>query len=259
MNFCSYILTGFVCLTMTGGAVAQQVRDNLDVIDGPNPTLRYGFYTDPDGSIQMGRYYFIDDGESLGVSLVPFGKTVTELPVKHFDRQAGELRLGWEGKPGRVCKLNRNGRDLYLGNCTEGEDIMPIAIRAANEFDAEWMGSHLAVSETDVAIVDEAIRILSEQDSRNPGGDRNCDDDIAAHHFSIFCALYVASVKVAGVYRHRRPALRIARDQLIGDFPGDYAHMLRDINNRAEISDGALIASLRAARERLLHELPHPP
>ena len=51
-------------------AMSQQVWDEMDVIDGPNPTLRYGFYTEPSGQVTMGRYYFIDDGNSLRVRLV---------------------------------------------------------------------------------------------------------------------------------------------------------------------------------------------
>jgi hypothetical protein len=238
------------CATNPSLLLAQQAWDEMDVIDGPNPTLRYGFYTEPSGVVQMGRYYFIDNGSDLRVRLVPYGKTATELPVLIFDRDAGKLDLGWEGRPDRRCHLNRNGDDLFLGNCLEGESVMPIAIRRADRRDAEWMGSGFPVSQTDIDIVDRAIEILTAQGVRNPEGDRNCDDDIEMNRMSIFCALYAASIDVDGVYRHRR-----LRHELIDEFPGDYAHLLRDINNRSDIPDEALIGSFESARSKLLLEL----
>ena len=67
-------------------AVSQQAWDEMDVIDGPNPTLRYGLYTEPSGQLPMGRYYFIHDRSNLRVRLVPFGKAASELPVLSYDR-----------------------------------------------------------------------------------------------------------------------------------------------------------------------------
>jgi hypothetical protein len=113
-------------------AMSQQVWDEMDVLDGPNPTLRYGFYTRPSGQVEMGRYYFIDEGENLRVRLVPFGKTAVELPVHQYDRDNGVLELGWAEKPGRKCRLDRQNDALFLGNCIENSTVMPIAIRVAN-------------------------------------------------------------------------------------------------------------------------------
>ena len=231
---------------MPAFAMSQQVRDELDVVDGPNPTLRYGFYTLPSGQVAMGRYYFIDDGSSLRVTLVPFGKTAVELPVREFDRENGKLELGWEGKPGRTCRLDRLGNTVFLGNCIEDLKVMPIAIRIVNEYDEEWLGKNFPVSDIDLAIIEKARQILEAQEQRNLDGDRNCDDDKTANRFSVFCALYVASIEVDGVYRHRRPALQAARDSLWERYPGEYAHMLRDINNNASIPDAKLIESLDA-------------
>lgn len=232
-------------------AISQQVSDEMDVVDGPNPTLRYGFYTEPSGRVTMGRYYFIDDGNSLLVRLVEFGKTAVELPVRKYDRENGVLELDWDGKPDRRCHLDRQNNALLLGNCVEHFTVMPIAIRVVNEYDAEWQGTYFPVSDVDLAIVKKAIQILEAQDQRNINGDRNCDDDSASNRFSVFCALYVASIEVAGVYRHRRPALQAARDDLWARFPGEYAHMLRDINNNPSISDEELVAALDAAYKAL--------
>jgi hypothetical protein len=233
----------------------QQVRDEMDVVEGTNPTLRYGFYTEPSGQVAMGRYYFIDDDEGLRVSLVPFGKTAVELPVNQYDRENGVLELGWQGKPNRRCRLDRQNDAVFLGNCIEGTMVMPIAIRVVNQYDEEWLGLYFPVSDVDLAIIDRAKQILESQEQRNLSGDRNCDDDLAANRLSVFCALYVASIEIDGVYRHRRPAIQAARDTLWDRFPGDYAHMLRDINNNESIPDEELIASLDAARAALQAEM----
>ena len=228
-------------------AMSQQVWDEMDVIDGPNPTLRYGFYTEPSGQVTMGRYYFIDDGNSLRVRLVAFGETAVELPVRDYDRDDGTLELGWDGKPDRRCRLDRQNDALFLGNCIENLTVMPIAIRVVDEYDVEWQGTYFPVSDVDLAIVEKTIQILEAQDQRNVNGDRICDDDSASNRFSVFCALYVSSIEITGVYRHRRPAMQAVRGGLQARFPGNYAHMLRDINNNTSITDEELVDALGAA------------
>lgn len=232
-------------------AFAQQDWDAMDVLDGPNPTLRYGFYTETSGRIMMGRYYFIDDGDNLRVRLAPFGKTAVELPVQKYDRENGVLELAWEGHPERRCRLEQQNEGLFLGNCVERLAVMPIAIRIANEFDVEWQGTYFPVSETDLDIVARAMQILKGQDRRNLDGDRNCDDDVESGTVSVFCALYIASLEIDGTYRHRRPAMQAARDALRSRYPGEYVHTLRDINNNPEISDIELIDALDSARSEL--------
>jgi len=237
------------------GAMSQQAWDELDVVDGPNPTLRYGFYTEPSGQVTMGRFYFIDDGDNLRVRLVAFGKTAVELPVHDYDRDSGVLELGWDGKPARRCRLDRQNDALFLGNCIEHLTVMPLAIRVVNKYDEEWQGTYFPVSDVDLAIIERAKQILESQDARNVNGDRNCDDDLALNQFSVFCALYVASIEIDGIYRHRRPAMQAARDSLWDRFPGDYAHTLRDINNDKSNSDEELVAALDVAYTELQAEI----
>lgn len=237
------------------GVTAQQAWDDLDVVDGLNPTLRYGFYTEPSGQVQMGRYYFIDDGTNLRVRLAPYGVTPLELPVRSYDRSNGMMELGWEGKPDRVCRLRRHTELLFAGNCLENDNVMPMAIEVANGSESEWMGTHLPPSETDVAILDRARQIFGAQENRNLNGDRNCDDDEANGSYSIYCAMYQASIDIAGVYRHRRPAMEVFRDILREHYPGNYVHTIRDINNTSSIPDQDLAEMLDKARSRLESEL----
>ena len=144
-------------------AMSQQVWDEMDVVDGPNPTLRYGFYTEPSGQVTMGRFYFIDDGDNLHVRLAAFGKTAVELPVHNYDRDNGVLELGWDGKPDRRCRLDRQNDALFLGNCIEQLTVMPLAIRVVNKYDEEWQGTYFPVSGVDLAIIEKARQILELQ------------------------------------------------------------------------------------------------
>lgn len=242
-------------LLLPAWAAAQQNWDDLDVADGPNPTLRYGFYTESSGQVQMGRYYFVDDGTNLRVRLAPYGKPAVELPVQSYDRDEGVLKLLWAGKPARSCRLQRYTEFLFEGNCIENLVVMPIAIRVGNESDFEWMGGHIPVSETDIAILDRAKQILTRQKQRNRSGDRNCADDITTSQFSVFCALYSASIEITGVYRHRRPAMQAVRKVLQEKYPGKYAHRLRDINNRPDILDEELIEAVNLSQVQLDSEL----
>lgn len=263
-NIVEIILLTFLIIPSV--VIAQEVSwDKYDKTRGSNPTLRYGFYTDSDGKIQSGRYYFIDDGVNLRIRLAPYGKTPAELPVLEFDRTEGILKLGWEGRPNCFCRLIQENESLFLGNCIEGNNVMPIAIRTANEFEKEWRGGHFAVSETDIQILKRAKEILLTQNSRNLNGDRNCDDDISTGNFSLFCAVYYASIEVDGVYRHGRPS-RIAVVKAItkqypeydyrNALPGQHMiHAMRDFNNNPNFTNHDLVNVIDSALVKLTLDL----
>ncbi len=229
--------------------------DKFDSIDGPNPTLRYGYYTEPDGQIKMGRYYFIDTGTELKVRLAPYGKTATNLPVLEFNRNKGIIELSWEGKPNRKCTLIKQNDSLFLGNCIEDNTVMPMVIRTANENDKEWMGVYFSVSDTDIAILQKAKEIMLSKDARNLEADRICDDDIATGNFSFYCSLYYAAIEVDGVYRHRRPAMRAVRKEMAERYPGNYIHTIRDINNNAAITNKELLDILDSVIDKFTLEI----
>ena len=243
-------------LTTSLESMAQDLSwDQYDVIDGPNPTLRYGYYTGPDGNIKMGRYYFIDDGSELKVRLAPYGKIATDLPVLEFNRKKGIIKLGWDGKPNLECTLIKQGDSLFIGNCIEKNSVMPMVIRIANENDKEWMGVYFSVSDTDISILKKAKEIILSKPFRNLEADRVCDDDIATGNFSFYCALYYAALEVDGIYRHRRPAMQAVRKELVRRYPGKYVHRIRDINNNPEITNEELIEVLDVVVNKLTLEL----
>lgn len=245
------IRTKFLLPVLLGVALTG-LAEGPDDIRG---TLFFGTYTGTDGRVQPARYVVYDDGIALEVSLALYGRTVVRLPTRSYDRDSGALELDWDGEPGRVCRLTRLSGTYYEGDCHQGELVMPMVIRAGTREDSEMMGRFLEPSATDIAILDRAIEILANQGARNTAGDRNCDDDVASGQVSLFCALFVSSIEVAGAYLHRRPAISAVRKQVVERYPDDYAHILRDVNNNPDLSDDAVVELVESARTTLLSRL----
>lgn len=87
----------------------------------------------------------------------------------------------------------------------------------------------------DLAIVQKADSILSDSLLWNKQDDRECADDIATKKYSLFCALYKASLDVTGVYAHRRPALQMVRFTLEKYENGRVRdHRMMDWNNHPD-------------------------
>ncbi len=228
------------------------------LLQAGEPEVRFGFYTETDGIVRLGRYLVRDDGVDMTITLAPYGRRPVELPVHSYERESGALELGWAGKPQRQCLLEGLGEDSFSGNCVEGEYVMPMAIRPRTRSDAEMMGRYFEVSQKDVAILDRAIRILTQQAQRNMSDERNCDDESAVGSVSLFCALYLASLEITGVYRHHRQAIKRVRMELVDRFPGDRNHLLQDVNDDTGVSDEALIAAVEAARAKIQYQLDRP-
>jgi len=235
---------------------AQNEWDRYDVVDGKNPTLRYGFYVGETGQIELGRYYFLDYGQDLEIRLAPYGKPQTKLIVSRFDRKEGVLELVWGEDAAHTCRLIRHTDALFLGTCTQEERVSPMAIRTASRSDYEMMGLYFEPSRTDIAILQRAKAIMIGQAERNLNGDRDCSDDRADRRFSVYCAMYVASLETAGSYRHRRPAMQELRRSLTDRFPGEYIHQLRDINNDPSVTNERILEAIDLAIDRLTDMVP---
>jgi len=93
----------------------------------------------------------------------------------------------------------------------------------------------LTFTMTDLKIIRRADSLLKDKSVWSKQDDRRCDDDIAAGKFSLYCALYKASVDVAGEYVHRRPAMQVVRFTLEKYESGRVKeHRLMDWNNHPD-------------------------
>lgn len=93
----------------------------------------------------------------------------------------------------------------------------------------------LIFDSTDLKIIQRADDLLSDQSKWSKDDDRECEDDMAEGKYSLFCALFKASIDVTGEYVHRRPAMQIVRFTL-ENYGIDRAehHRLMDWNNHPE-------------------------
>lgn len=91
---------------------------------------------------------------------------------------------------------------------------------------------NLVFDSVDLKIIQRADSILSDSLKWNKRDDRECVDDIETGHYSLYCALYKASIDIAGEYIHRRPAMQIVRFTLEKYDNGRVKdHRLMDWNN----------------------------
>ena len=70
---------------------------------------------------------------------------------------------------------------------------------------------YLVFDSTDLKIIQRAISLFPDETKWSQKDDRECEDDMAKGKFSLFCALFKASIDVTGEYIHRRPAMQIVR------------------------------------------------
>jgi len=96
---------------------------------------------------------------------------------------------------------------------------------------------NLVFNSIDLKIIQRADSILYDTSKWNKQDDRKCDDDIANGRYSLFCALYKASIDISGEYIHRRSAMQIVRFTLERYDNGRVVHhRLMDWNNHPDTS-----------------------
>ena len=110
------------------------------------------------------------------------------------------------------------------------------------------------VSAQDLAILDEADAILSNESTWNRKDTRECPPD--AKSFSLFCSLQKASIAVLGTYDHRRAALQEVRFAVEDATNGrEFEHRLMDYNNLPETQFSDIKRILAAAKAKVVARL----
>lgn len=111
-------------------------------------------------------------------------------------------------------------------------------------------------TEKDLEIIKFAEEILADPSNWNSVDDRECEADIEAHKWSLFCALKYSSVEIMREYNHHNTAMQSARfviDELV---PGHgFDHTLMDYNNAPSTSHRDIMHVLDLARLRIEREL----
>jgi len=110
----------------------------------------------------------------------------------------------------------------------------------------------LVFDSTDLRIIQKTDSILSDETKWNRDDNRYCFDDIHKGRYSLFCALYKASVDITGEYEHRRPVMQQVRF-IIDKYGQDRVinHRLMDWNNHTETSFGEVKQVLKEATDSI--------
>ena len=105
----------------------------------------------------------------------------------------------------------------------------------ANAQDTTEENRNLIFDSSDLKIIQRADSILSSPSIWNKQDDRECNDDISKGYYSLYCALYKASIEITGVYVHRKAAMQIVRFILEKYENGRVKnHRLMDWNNHPD-------------------------
>ena len=115
---------------------------------------------------------------------------------------------------------------------------------------------NLLFDSSDLKIIQKADSILSSPYTWNKEDDRECSDDITSGHYSLYCALYKASIEITGVYVHRRAAMQIVRFTLEKYDNGRVInHRLMDWNNHPDTTFDEIKMVLRESMQSVKQQL----
>lgn len=110
--------------------------------------------------------------------------------------------------------------------------ILTLCARAQ---DTTGENRNLVFDPSDLKIIQSADSILVSPSIWNKQDDRECGDDISTGHYSLYCALYKASIEITGIYVHRKAAMQIVRFTLEKYENGRVKnHRLMDWNNHPD-------------------------
>jgi hypothetical protein len=115
-------------------------------------------------------------------------------------------------------------------------------------------GETIPVSESDVRIIHRAAQILSDETKWNHKDNRVCPTE--ANTWSLYCALYKASVEINGKFDHRLGALEEVRRSVEQVSQGKtYEHRLMGYNNDPSTTFADIKRVLSMTEERIAARL----
>jgi hypothetical protein len=207
-----------IVLLATAQAAAQQ----------PQPGVWFGISRSSTGRPTNERFEVEARATDVVIRSAPFGKTPSSWgPISL--RQDGSIEFLWTGKPPLSCVLRRSDPRNYGGTCHGSGQTNRRLTLTRNR---PPLGLELPVLNTDFRILARVRQILSGPSVWNRHDDRACEDDAKQNSWSVFCALYQASVDVTGMYLHLRPVIMETR-AAVGEMTigRELDQPLKDYNN----------------------------
>jgi len=115
---------------------------------------------------------------------------------------------------------------------------------------------NLVFDRSDLRIIERADSILSDPSKWSKQDDRECSDDIEKAKYSLYCALYKASIDISGEYVHRKAAMQVVRFTLEKYEAGRVKeHRLMDWNNHPDTSFDEMKKVLKESIEEVRSKL----
>lgn len=218
----------------------------------PAPSIEkgawFGRLTPPNGeALEDLRFEIAGPDRALTMAFAPYGET--PLPLEDVRLRGDTLSFTWPEPRVLRCSLMRQPDGTYQGECLDAQG-QPWLMALTTDW--PLCGKDLEPSEVDVRILRRAAEILHDESAWNRADERVCEDDESNGSWSLFCALYRASLDVTGEYLHRRPAMEAVRWTLQQNADeGQLVHLLRDYNNLPTTTFEDIQAVLQATIERL--------
>lgn len=242
-------------LMLVGIPAAAQQSEPDDVV--------YGYLVSGSDST-FARYELRWQQGFLEIAFAPYGQV--PAPLEDVQLTPGNAQLSFRWPNGALCELDRRSTDgwswlgmvevRWAGRCVpDTGDPWEIIVGTESEPD---YGQFLPASEVDLRIVERAGQLLAHADAWNPSDDRVCDDDDRRREWSLFCALYWASLDLTGDYLHARRAMDLVRQAIRESTGLHYVHTLRDYNNHPETTLDRIHERLREARAKVRREISNP-
>lgn len=112
------------------------------------------------------------------------------------------------------------------------------------------------VTESDLLIIRKTMELLKDEKQWNRNDDRKCKEDAENKTYSLFCALYAASVEEVGTYDHRKAVMQMIRKTIVEMYPNkELEHRLRDFNNLPETNHTVLMDLLTRVESQVIKAL----
>ena len=244
-----------VLLALVAASAVAQRSEPDDVLYG---------YVGSGADAVLARYEFRWRRGPLEIAFAPYGRA--PAPLREVRMTADRTRLSFRWSDGASCELQgfpEKGSSYqglvdvrWVGRCSpkngEGWDIS-VGLENGPDF-----GQNMPASVVDLRIIDRATQLLANADAWNRNDDRVCEDDDENRRWSLFCALYRASLDEAGEYLHARRAMDSVRLAIRESTGLRYVHTLRDYNNHPDTTFGEIRERLRDGRVKVETEVSNP-
>lgn len=226
--------------------------------------ILYGYVgSGPDST--FARYALRWQEGELEIAFAPYGQVPTPLDDVHLTEDRARLSFRWPD--GSWCQLERSPTEGYSwrgliddhwgGRCARRVGDSSWKITVGTEGPPDY-GQYRPADTADLRIIDRARELLANGDAWNRNDDRICEDDDRDRRWSLFCALYRASLDVTGEYLHARRGLDLVRLAARESTQLNYVHTLLQYNNAPETTLRAVQEVLQQGRAKVERELYNP-